>query len=39
MEVQPLMAQLNGSFEVLRIEQQPLGATITASISQRRWSA
>lgn len=37
-QVQPLMAQLHGALEAVRIERPPLGAANTASIRQRGWS-
>jgi hypothetical protein len=33
-QVQPLMAQLHGALEAVRIERPPLGAANTASIHQ-----
>jgi len=38
-QVQPLMAQLHGTLQVLRIKRPPLGAANTASICQRGWTA
>jgi len=37
-QVQPLMTQLHGTLQVLRIKRPPLGAANTASIRQRGWT-
>jgi hypothetical protein len=38
-EVQPLMAEIHGLLELLRIERPPLGAANAPSIRQGGWTA
>ena len=38
-EVQPLMAEIHGVLQLLRVERPPLAASNTPSIRQRGWTA